>query len=68
MRLVLHHRITFSFILVPGDGGSPLEAKLDKPSVLNRLCPSKTKGWDRVWADMDILIPALVDCWVDNLR
>ncbi|GAV04642.1 hypothetical protein RvY_14900 [Ramazzottius varieornatus] len=44
-----------------------LEAMLDKPSVRHRICPSK-KDWSHVWADLDILIPTLVDCWVDNLK
>ncbi|OQV12159.1 Group XV phospholipase A2 [Hypsibius exemplaris] len=55
-------------IILPGDGGSALEAMLDRPSVLHRVCPSKTNGWNHIWADFDMLIPALVECWVDNLK
>ena len=54
-------------VVVPGDGGSMLEALLDKPSVRHRICPSK-KDWSHVWVDLGILIPTLVDCWVDNLK
>lgn len=55
-------------IVVPGDGGSQIQAWLDRPSVLHKVCQSKTNGWTNVWADFDMLIPNLVDCWVDNLK
>lgn len=54
--------------VVPGDGGSSLQAMLNRSSVLHRICPSKTDGWSHIWADFDMLIPALVECWVDNLK
>ncbi|XP_055331898.1 phospholipase A2 group XV-like [Paramacrobiotus metropolitanus] len=61
-------QINSPVIILPGDGGSPLEAMLDKPSVKFRHCPKKTTGWQHVWAGIEILVPAIVDCWVDNLR
>ncbi|GAV07440.1 hypothetical protein RvY_17273-2 [Ramazzottius varieornatus] len=64
---VRHGQLT-PLIVIPGDGGSQLEAWLNKPGVVNSLCPSKTNGWSRVWVDFAILVPTLTDCWIDNLR
>ncbi|XP_055341491.1 phospholipase A2 group XV-like [Paramacrobiotus metropolitanus] len=55
-------------IILPGDGGSQLQAWLERTSVRSNICPMRTNGWTHVWADLDMLIPGLVDCWVDNLK
>lgn len=55
-------------ILVPGDGGSRLDAKLDKDSVPHYICSKKTKDFFNVWLDMELLAPIIIDCWIDNVR
>ncbi|GAU96520.1 hypothetical protein RvY_07951 [Ramazzottius varieornatus] len=55
-------------ILLPGDGGSQLEARLNKPSVVHYFCAQKTKGWFDLWLNVELLVPYVLDCFVDNMR
>lgn len=55
-------------ILVPGDGGSQIEAKVDKPSVVHYICSKKTDYWFDLWLNMELLMPGIIDCWIDNMR
>lgn len=49
-------------IIVPGDGGSQIEAKLDKPSVKHFQC-SKKADWYTLWLSVTELLPGAIDCW-----
>jgi lysophospholipase III len=53
---------------VPGDGGSQIEAKLDKPAVVHYVCSKKTDYWFSLWLNMELLVPIVIDCWVDNMK
>lgn len=53
---------------VPGDGGSQLFAKLNKTSVVHYLCDKTTDGYFSIWLNMELLVPYVIDCWVDNMR
>lgn len=53
-------------VIVPGDGGNQLEAKLDKPSHLHFYCARKS-DWFRLWLNTADLIGA-TDCWADNIK
>ncbi|XP_057567600.1 phosphatidylcholine-sterol acyltransferase isoform X3 [Hippopotamus amphibius kiboko] len=55
-------------ILVPGCLGNQLEAKLDKPNVVNWMCYRKTEDFFTVWLDLNMFLPLGVDCWIDNTR
>ncbi|KFM72700.1 Group XV phospholipase A2, partial [Stegodyphus mimosarum] len=55
-------------ILIPGDGGSRLEAKLDKPKIVNILCDRKTSGYFNLWLNLELVLPDIIDCMVDNMR
>ncbi|KAM8890932.1 lysosomal phospholipase A and acyltransferase [Spinachia spinachia] len=55
-------------VLVPGDLGNQLEAKLDKPSVVHYICYKKTDSFFTLWLNVELLIPLAIDCWVDNIR
>lgn len=54
--------------LVPGDGGSQIEGKLDKPAVVHYVCSKKTDYWFSIWLNMELLVPIAIDCWVDNMK
>ncbi|XP_052758628.1 phospholipase A2 group XV-like [Galleria mellonella] len=54
-------------ILIPGDGGSRLEAKLNRTSVVHYIC-TKTSDFFNVWLNLELLVPIVIDCWVDNTR
>lgn len=53
---------------VPGDGGSQIEAQIDKPAVVHYVCSKKTDYWFSLWLNMELLVPIVIDCWVDNMK
>lgn len=53
---------------VPGCMGNQLEAKLDKPDVVNWMCYRKTEDFFTIWLDLNMFLPVGVDCWIDNTR
>ena len=53
-------------VIIPGTGGSQLEAKLDKPSVNHFYC-SRTSDWYTLWLSLPQLFPPAINCWVDNI-
>ncbi|KAM4721469.1 lysosomal phospholipase A and acyltransferase [Rhinophrynus dorsalis] len=55
-------------VLVPGDLGNQLEAKLDKPSVVHYMCSKKTNYYFTLWLNLELLLPLVIDCWIDNIR
>jgi lysophospholipase III len=58
----------FPVVLVPGDGGSQLEARLNKSTVVHYLCAKKTDDYFDLWLNLELLIPVILDCFVDNMR
>ncbi|XP_020653598.3 phosphatidylcholine-sterol acyltransferase [Pogona vitticeps] len=59
---------TFPVVLVPGVLGNQLEAKLDKPDVVNWMCYRKTEDYFTIWLNLNLFLPLGVDCWIDNTR
>ncbi|XP_055386604.1 phospholipase A2 group XV-like [Condylostylus longicornis] len=55
-------------IFVPGDGGSQVDARLDKPSVVHYICDKKTDNWFNIWLNMELLVPYVIDCFIDNVK
>ena len=55
-------------VLVPGDGGSQIEAKLNKTEVVHYICEKKTTDFFDLWLNLELLVPLILDCWVDNMR
>ncbi|KAJ8252158.1 hypothetical protein COCON_G00214700 [Conger conger] len=55
-------------VLIPGDLGNQLEAKLDKPSVVHYICYKKTNDYFTLWLNLELLVPVAIDCWIDNMR
>lgn len=51
---------------VPGDGGSQLDAKLNKPEVVHYVC-AKQSDYYNVWLNLELLVPVLIDCFIDNV-
>jgi len=54
-------------ILVPGDGGSQIEAKLNKTKVAHFWCAKKSDWYD-LWLNVEQMLTLFVSCWVDNVR
>lgn len=55
-------------ILIPGDGGSQIEAKLDKQTVPHYICAKQSTDFFNIWLNLELLVPLVIDCWVDNMR
>lgn len=55
-------------VLVPGDGGAQLEAKLNKTDVVHYICEKTTSDYFNIWLNMELLVPVVIDCWVDNIK
>ncbi|XP_014277926.1 lysosomal phospholipase A and acyltransferase [Halyomorpha halys] len=55
-------------ILVPGVGGSQLEAQLDKPTVTHHYCTRRSFDYTSLWLNVKQLLPKLIECWVDNMK
>ncbi|XP_064786248.1 phospholipase A2 group XV-like [Oncorhynchus masou masou] len=55
-------------VLIPGDLGNQLEAKLDKPSVVHYICYKKTDTYFTLWLNLELMVPVAIDCWIDNIR
>ncbi|XP_058802629.1 phospholipase A2 group XV-like [Phymastichus coffea] len=55
-------------ILVPGDGGSQVEARINKTTVVHYLCEKVSSGFFNIWLNLELLVPIIIDCWIDNMR
>lgn len=55
-------------IFIPGDGGSQVEAKINKTSVVHYLCAKTSTDYFNIWLNMELLVPVIIDCWIDNLK
>ena len=53
-------------ILIPGDGGSRIQAKLDDPSKDPFLCTKKTTDFYDLWVNIEQLSFG-VECWKQNM-
>jgi len=54
-------------VLVPGDGGNQLEAKLEKSVQDSKGCETHSK-WYRLWLDIWQLRQGALACWADNIK
>lgn len=55
-------------VLIPGDGGSQVEARLNKSSAVHYICEKTTSGFFNIWLNMELLVPLVIDCWIDNIK
>ncbi|KAL6443138.1 hypothetical protein ACFW04_002827 [Cataglyphis niger] len=53
---------------VPGDGGSQIEAKINKTSVVHYICEKISNDYFSLWLNMELLVPVVIDCFIDNLK
>ncbi|XP_034101270.1 phospholipase A2 group XV [Drosophila albomicans] len=54
-------------IFVPGDGGSQVEARLNKSDAPYFVC-EKQHDWYNLWLDLEQLVIPMVYCWIDNVK
>ncbi|KAG8041536.1 hypothetical protein G9C98_002829 [Cotesia typhae] len=55
-------------IFVPGDGGSQLEAQLNKTIVPHYLCEKVSSDYFNIWLNLELLVPIIIDCFIDNMK
>nr|XP_012151510.1 PREDICTED: group XV phospholipase A2-like isoform X2 [Megachile rotundata] len=55
-------------IFVPGDGGSQVEAKLNKTKAVHYLCEKVSNEYFNIWLNLELLVPVVIDCWIDNMK
>ncbi|KAL8603156.1 hypothetical protein ACOMHN_059328 [Nucella lapillus] len=58
----------YPVILVPGDGGSQLFAKLDRAETPHFFCAKKTAEYYNIWLNLEQFVPYPIECFVDNMR
>lgn len=56
-------------VLVPGYGGSQLKGKLTgKPETVHYWCARQTDDFFDLWLNLELFLPTVIDCWVDNMK
>ncbi|XP_029049451.1 phospholipase A2 group XV-like isoform X1 [Osmia bicornis bicornis] len=55
-------------IFVPGDGGSQVEAKINKTTVVHYVCEKTSNDYFNIWLNLELLVPLVIDCWIDNMK
>ncbi|XP_062317813.1 phosphatidylcholine-sterol acyltransferase [Osmerus eperlanus] len=55
-------------IIVPGNLGNRLDAKINKPTLVHWMCYKKTDDFFPLWIDLNMFMPIGIDCWIDNIR
>eukprot|EP00094_Tigriopus_californicus_P006482 TCALIF_06242-PA protein Name:"Similar to PLA2G15 Group XV phospholipase A2 (Homo sapiens)" AED:0.10 eAED:0.10 QI:0/0/0/0.8/1/1/5/0/408 len=53
--------------MIPGDGGSQIEARLNKTSSPHYMCAKKS-DWFDLWLNIELMMPSAISCWADNMR
>lgn len=45
-----------------------MDATLDKPEVVHYICQKHTKDFFNIWLNLELLVPLVIDCWIDNVK
>uniref|UniRef100_A0A6G1SBH4 Group XV phospholipase A2 n=1 Tax=Aceria tosichella TaxID=561515 RepID=A0A6G1SBH4_9ACAR len=56
-----------AIVFIPGDGGSQLQARLNKTAVPHYFC-AKVSDWFDLWLNIHLLAPLASDCFLDNFE
>lgn len=54
-------------ILVPGYGGSRLEARRNKTLVKHYFC-QRVSDWSNIWIELKLMLPYMIDCLIEDFR
>jgi lysophospholipase III len=55
-------------IFIPGNGGSQIWARLNRTLPPPHFFCARHSDWFELWLDVRLLIPEVIDCFVDNIR
>lgn len=60
--------IRYPAVFIPGNGGSQLWARLNRTSPPPHFFCARHANWFELWLDVRLLLPEVIDCFVDNMR
>ncbi|XP_034172371.2 lysosomal phospholipase A and acyltransferase isoform X2 [Osmia lignaria lignaria] len=63
-----HSSLVVSNTYIQGDGGSQVEAKLNKTTVVHYVCEKTSNDYFNIWLNLELLVPLVIDCWIDNMK
>lgn len=55
-------------VIVPGIGGSQINAKLHRNKSEHFFCYKKYEDWYTIWLSIEELLPWAEECWVENFK
>ena len=58
----------YPLVLIPGDGGNQLHAKLNKTSAPHYFCQLKSSNYFELWLNLEEISPYVIDCFIDNMK
>lgn len=58
----------YPVILIPGDGGNQLHARLNKTDAPHYFCKLKSSDFFELWLNLEEITPYVIDCFIDNIR
>jgi len=59
--------ILHPIIIVPGDGGSQIEAKINRTQSIHFWCYDHSDWYD-LWLNIEQMLPPAVKCWEENIK
>lgn len=63
-----NHPRLLVYYAVPGDGGSQLQARINKSTVPHLWCEKTSSSWFDLWLSIESMLPGAIGCWADNIR
>nr|XP_034172371.1 phospholipase A2 group XV-like isoform X2 [Osmia lignaria] len=63
-----HSSLVVYYTYIQGDGGSQVEAKLNKTTVVHYVCEKTSNDYFNIWLNLELLVPLVIDCWIDNMK
>lgn len=45
-----------------------MEARLNKTTTVHYYCDKTTSGFFNIWLNPKLLVPLIIDCWIDNVK
>ncbi|CAF2689474.1 unnamed protein product [Rotaria sp. Silwood2] len=60
--------VHYPAIFIPGDGGSQIWARLNRTLPPPHFFCSRHSDWFELWLDLRLIVPEVIDCFVDNMR
>jgi lysophospholipase III len=60
--------VRYPAIFIPGDGGSQLWARLNHTTPPPHFFCARHSDWFELWLDIGLVVPEVIDCFVDNMR